>query len=152
HFLAEDGVNGLQYWRTQLNSSGQVDASRRGTLEFAANPPRMVAAGNQIYFTAAITGQNRLFRIDNVAGNPTVLHTFGGQAPDERTADGSRVYFTVEASNGTEIWTTDGTQAGTTHITTGSMVRNLTAKPLTFGIIPIRSSSSGLSLTELDSL
>jgi ELWxxDGT repeat protein len=128
-FLAEDPVNGLQFWRTELNSAGQFDAYRHGTLDFAANPPRMVVAGNQIYFTAAIMGQNRLFTMDNVAGNPTGLHNFGSQVPDQLTADGSSVYFTAQASNGTQIWKTDGTRAGTTLITTGSMVQNLSALP-----------------------
>src|SRR5262249_55680402 len=111
-FLADDQLHGLQFYRTDLNSAGQLWAFPHGTLDLAPNPPRMVVAGNQIYFTAALSGANRLFTMDNLAGNPTGLHDFGTLLPEQLTADGSSVYFTVEASNGTQIWKTDGTRAG----------------------------------------
>ncbi|QHT65257.1 T9SS type A sorting domain-containing protein [Rhodocytophaga rosea] len=79
------------------------------------NYSNLTKAGSNLFFTANnASGQAGLWKIDAIAGGPTLVKTV---AASQLTAVGSNLYFSAnEQETGYELWKSDGTPAGTVKV------------------------------------
>src|SRR5688572_22467515 len=125
YFRANDGVTGIEVWRTDGTPDGTQllnDVRPGGTGSFPVN---ITTAGGSLYFhasTSVPTGSKVFVSDGTSAGTQLLVDTwpaanigfFGPPAPSNFTAYGNQVLFTASSENeGYELWTTDGTSANT---------------------------------------
>lgn len=132
-FLADDGVSGLELWR----SDGTADGTRRvvelapGTLgidgtsggdersDVAQITIRMLPAAGRLFFTARPTGTAlELWESDGTAaGTHAIARLTDDWGWPDGAAAGDRLYISVGSHRtGSRLWTSDGTAAGTVSV------------------------------------
>ncbi len=137
-FTANDGLSGLELWKTDGSQSGTVLVKdiNPGTNcdNFGVNGPcgsgitNLTAVGSVLYF-AADNGTNgsELWKSDGTtSGTVMVADVYPGSCtingasgpcssrPSKLTAVGSNLFFgAVDATHGNELWKSDGTNSGT---------------------------------------
>jgi ELWxxDGT repeat protein len=146
-FIADDGTHGSQVWITDGTQAGtqmltDVNAtpSAGSTYVVGADPSSLTVAGNQVYFEAdspnTTTTADGLWVTNGTPGGTTEITTIPAiTVPDETTtspgtlsnltAVGSTLFFSVSYDyyNGqtdvraAQLWTSNGTAAGTGPIT-----------------------------------
>lgn len=102
-----------QLWRT--------DGTAEGTVALAAVDPSQltVVSDDTLYFTepAPTSGQTDVARTDPSSDEVVRVASFSAatdQAPTKLTASAGRLYFVAgDSTSGVELWSTDGTRAGT---------------------------------------
>ncbi len=120
-FIANDGVNGNELWKT--------DGSEEGTLPVAdinpfgsSSPNKLTLINDQLFFTANDgTSGTELWKTDGTTGGTSLVKDIfpggpedGGLRSTSLIAFGGKLYFSGEdGENGRELWTSDGTEAGT---------------------------------------
>lgn len=120
---------GWDLWVTDGTTAGThrvVDLGGEVTSTYNAIP---VPVGDQVYFVGISGGTQHLAVTDGTAAGTKLLGAFPGGIswftyPRFRDADhrvlaaGSRLYFSAdgESGHGRELWTSDGTLAGTTEV------------------------------------
>lgn len=115
-FSADDGVHGVELWRTQgteattqritdINTSGDSTAS--GTLP--------VRIGSTVYFVATDGTGEELWRTNGTtASRVKNIDKTGGSDPHLLTVSGGRLFFVADDGvHGREPWVSDGTPQGT---------------------------------------
>ncbi|MBI5852702.1 MAG: hypothetical protein HZB39_16945 [Planctomycetes bacterium] len=118
-FAAEDGVHGIELWRTlgTAATTAMVKDLRPGTMN--SIPRDLTAVGGRLFFTAYDEMRGReLWTSDGTeVGTQLVTEIVpgaGGIVIGERVAlDGRLVFDVTEPIGGTEPWVSDGTAAGT---------------------------------------
>jgi ELWxxDGT repeat protein len=130
-FLATDPVHGLELWRTDGTSAGTVRLT-----DIAAPHPSFsneaVAMGGKLYFSVIdATGPALWVSERPRSAHPVALIAPQGPASDPRelTPLGDSLLFTAWDGATTELWRTDGTEAGTTPL--GAQVDHDLAAQLT---------------------
>jgi ELWxxDGT repeat protein len=139
-FAASDGTHGTQLWKTDGTDTGTVmltdvnptggglvpgASSPRGTF---TTPSSFTNVDGVLYFTAADgTHGNELWESDGTAVgtfmvadiNPgSVTPWRNGSYPANLTDVNGTLFFTAnDGAHGTQLWTTDGTAAGTVMLT-----------------------------------
>jgi ELWxxDGT repeat protein len=117
YFVANDGVNGDELWKTDGTAAGTVlvkdivpGAGSSDVRNFAKN-------GAYLYFTATDGSGNELWKTDgSSAGTVMVkdINTTTGSAPASLVShNGSLLFSADDGINGRELWKSDGTTAGT---------------------------------------
>lgn len=111
YFIATEGVNGAQLWKSDGTADGTVIV--RSDIRAVESLTRV---GNKLFFVgdsysgATKINDNSLWVIDGASG-PTEIMT--GIWPEDLTAVGATLFFQGNNSYGTELWKSDGSQAGT---------------------------------------
>ncbi len=151
YFVASNGVNGRELWKTDGTPQGTSMLVDVNVGAGSSSPTNLVNVNGVLYFAANDgTNGNELWRTDGtVAGTQMVRDLFTGtysvnyqnfpnsSNPTQLTNVGGKLFFTARNGlAGVELWTSDGTSAGTT------MVKNIYADS---GATP--SSSSPTQLT-----
>ncbi|ANM30417.1 hypothetical protein ABI59_13815 [Acidobacteria bacterium Mor1] len=130
YFAADDGVHGLELWKTDLSDEGTVlvrDIHPGTGDSVVLNPfrvePDAATLGNLVFFIAddGVHGPE-VWRSDGTAEGTWMLRDIldgeDGADPDYLTAFRGRMYFVAsDRPGGTrnrEIWSSDGTPEGTT--------------------------------------
>jgi ELWxxDGT repeat protein len=132
YFLGDDGVHGMEWWRTDGSNTGTVlltDFSLDGSPASAAFFGQAVV-GDTLIFSVNndFSGAFKLFRSDPVTSAvveivPDAVGFVPGAAPT-MVAVGDVVYFVAsDVAHGQELWRSDGTAAGT------SIVRDINPGP-----------------------
>ena len=124
YFVANDGVSGAELWKTDGTSGGTtLVRDIRSGLDTSA-PAKLTLLGSTLYFTAnnGTTG-TELWRTDGTTGGTSLVkdidtRTFFGSNPTFLTVLNGKLYFQAtkadaQANSGAELWTSDGTTAGT---------------------------------------
>ncbi|MBA4105895.1 MAG: hypothetical protein C0485_09065 [Pirellula sp.] len=151
YFVANNGVNGRELWKTDGTPQGTSMLVDVNVGAGSSNPTNLVNINGVLYFAANDgTNGNELWRTDGtVDGTQMVRDLFTGtysvnyqnfpnsSNPTQLTNVGGKLFFTARNGvAGVELWTSDGTSAGTT------LVKNIYADS---GSTP--SSSSPTQLT-----
>jgi ELWxxDGT repeat protein len=132
-FPASDGVHGLELWRTDGSEAGTFLLSdiRPGPASgldpvFNRDPFTFATAGGVLYFLASDASHGtELWRSDGTEAGTFLVKdifpgTFGSNSFGrlESAGVGGALYFTAhDAVHGSELWRTDGTEAGTIRLT-----------------------------------
>ena len=112
YFVANDGVRGVELWKTNASGTSLVKDINPGAG--FSNPRQLTQVGNLVYFTAT-DGVNgiKLWKENGTAAGTVPLGPANSN-PQELTAVGSTLFFSAtDATRGTELWKTNGTPAGT---------------------------------------
>ncbi|HEY1174454.1 MAG TPA: ELWxxDGT repeat protein [Verrucomicrobiae bacterium] len=129
YFAAEDAVHGMELWRTDGTPEGTRMVTDINPEWPSSGPKQFMAGETLVYFTATGPYGQRLFRSDGTAAGTFPVRDELPRGPANELSRallgvvGDQLYFAA-AANGDydfELWTTDGTRAGT------RQVKNLTA-------------------------
>ncbi len=117
-FGANDGVHGVELWRSGASQSGAVLVRDILPGAGSAAPRNMVEAGGLLFFVAddAVSGrelwrsdgtETGTFRVKDILAGP------GTSAPEDLVDSGGTLYFGAWDGSGYALWRSDGTEAGT---------------------------------------
>ena len=128
YFNANNGVNGRELWKSDGTAAGTTlvkDIYPGFGSSFDWGGGTVTVVGNTLYFAAddGVNGRE-LWKSDGTAAGTTLVKdiytgsSFGfpnGSFPTNLTAVGNTLYFRAyDEVNGSELWKSDGTAAGTT--------------------------------------
>ena len=122
-FSASDGTNGSELWRTDGTPGGTSLVANINPSGSSSTPQQFVAVGNKVLFSAQTSTNGRELWITDgtAAGTRQVKDIYPGSsggfvlsASNSPVAIDSVAFFrgTTEAT-GSELWMSDGTEAGT---------------------------------------
>ena len=129
-FSANNGVNGVELWQSDGTPGGTTMVANLNAAG-DANPSDLTAVGTNLFFNASDGTDTSLYITDGTT--TTALKTFDVDAHN-LVAMGGSLFFAADddGTSGTELWTSDGTPAGTTLVkdinagAPGSSPRDLT--------------------------
>jgi len=117
-FTANDGIHGVELWKSDGTSSGTVmvaDINHGGS-----STPNLLTDVNGTLFFEANDGVSglELWKSDGTAAGTVLVKDIvpgaGGSFPDYLTNVGGTLFFkALDAAHGAELWKSDGTGAGT---------------------------------------
>ncbi|MCX7420675.1 MAG: hypothetical protein NT013_14210 [Planctomycetia bacterium] len=124
-FTADDGVHGRELWQTDGTTAGTVLVSDIATATgVGSDPTELLAIRSTLFFTASNSTNGRelwkanLTNSGRSATSPTIVKDIRSgnldSAPQSLTNVNGRLFFTAtDGVKGRELWTSDGTSAGT---------------------------------------
>lgn len=113
YFVADDGVHGQQIWKSNGTTAGTTLVSL-----LYAPPSNLTPKGDNVYFSvnpSILTGEDSAIGVTDgtMAGTELIAgFTFPSELLELANA-GGKIYFTVQATSGGLLFTTDGTFSGT---------------------------------------
>ncbi len=107
-FVADDGVHGRELWKTDGTSSGTALVSDLLSGGDGSNPSSFVVSGSKLFFIANGTD---LWVYDGT--NATYIGTFDITPRNLTDVNGVLYFVATTASEGEELWKSDGTSNGT---------------------------------------
>ena len=120
-FTANDGINGVELWKSDGTASGTVMVKDIAS-GMSSSPTHLTAVGNTLFFTAHDgTHGYELWKSDGTSSgtmmvkdiNSGAAHGFSGRLTTF-AAVGNTLYFQAsDGTNGFELWKSDGTASGT---------------------------------------
>ena len=124
YFGGNDGINGTSLWCTDGTAAGTQMVADLIPGAADAEIKEFVISGGKLYFNASdsLQGHMKLWVTDGTTAGTKCLRSTCGSFPCYSmdsptpwlTAYNNKVYFFAQsATYGTEIWTSDGTNAGT---------------------------------------
>ncbi|WP_301337667.1 ELWxxDGT repeat protein, partial [Microcystis aeruginosa] len=143
-FTARDGLNGTELWKSDGTAAGTVLVKDIRPGSSSSYPRNLTAVGSTLFFTAddGVNGRE-LWKSDGTAAGTVLVRdirpgSYGSysysSSPGNLTVVGNTLFFTANDNvNGTELWKSDGTEAGTVLVkdifpgSSYSPPRNLTA-------------------------
>ena len=125
-FAANDGVSGSELWKSDGTTAGTVMVADINPGSPGSFPARHTNLDGIVYFTASdATAGNELWRSDGTtAGTFRVRDIAPGAASSNIVSTfprfpiaNHRIYFNANDGTGAELWSSDGTAAGTVKVT-----------------------------------
>jgi ELWxxDGT repeat protein len=118
YFMADDGINGKELWKSDGTSSGTVLVKNIADTDVPSYPDDFVALGSRLLFTAQNdTYGTELWLTDGTtAGTQLVkdINPTGSSYPSQLVKSGNAVFFMAQTANyGIELWKSDCTESGT---------------------------------------
>jgi ELWxxDGT repeat protein len=125
-FAANDGVTGIELWRSDGTATVLVDDINPGTtfngvttVPNNSNPTDLTASGGLVYFAAddGVHGV-QLWKTDGTTVGTAMVTNInssgGGLNPTDLIDANGTLYFTAnDGTDGLQVWKTDGTSGGT---------------------------------------
>ena len=158
-FAADDGVNGVEMWKSDGTASGTVLVKNIADGNGHGYPGDFVALGSRLLFTAQNdTYGNELWSTDGTeVGTQLIkdINPSGDSYPYQLVKSGNTIFFMAETGdNGYELWKSDGTEGGTALVADllpGPQSGNISGRTLTAfnGGVVFRRVDSGTTGSEL---
>ena len=121
-FPADDGVHGIELWRTDGTEPNTTLVADIQTGPPTSGPSYLTSFSGEVFFRASETGYDgELWKSDGTTGGTVLVRDIepgsDGSSPSGFTIAGGKLFFLAYTSGaGGEIWTTDGSEAGTTMV------------------------------------
>jgi ELWxxDGT repeat protein len=112
-FSANDGVHGVEIWKSDGTETGTVMVKDIQLSEKDSSPAKLTHV-NGILFFAAGDGTNGLWKSDGTEAGTLKLATFDRYPGWLTSVHGTLFFSAWHSSVGIELWRSDGTVAGTT--------------------------------------
>jgi len=123
-FAADDGISGRELWISDGTSGGTALLADINPGAASSNPNNFFTANGALYFFATdATGVSRFMRMAGIGANVEVLAALAPQPSSgldyacpqgNAAAIGTQIFFPAnDGQSGLELWTSDGTAAGT---------------------------------------
>ncbi|MFM7248631.1 MAG: ELWxxDGT repeat protein [Planctomycetaceae bacterium] len=126
YFAAGDAACGRELWRTDGTAAGTLRVADIEPGSAGSDPEGLTPVGTQLFFAATRAGDRELWVTDGTSSGTRLVKNiktvdpgaYGApefsSAPSQLTAFGGRVWFAADdGTHGTELWVSDGTEAGT---------------------------------------
>lgn len=117
YFGADDGVNGLELWRSDGTEAGTYMVKDIRTGAVGSNILYVMNVNGTLFFVANDgTNGMELWKSDGTAGGTEMVKDISvySSSPNNFTELNGILYFTAEITYGnSELWRSDGTEAGT---------------------------------------
>jgi len=131
-FTAADAAGARGLWRTNGTVAGTAPVMPAAS---GMTPSRLVGAAATVHFRADVDGDVQLWRSNGTEASTLAVRSFGTSAAgafiDGLVNAGDAVVFAAAESGGApEVWTTDGTPAGTYAFAGGDLVPPVAASEL----------------------
>ncbi len=153
-FTANDGINGMELWKSDGTSVGTVLVkdvlTGSGNCCFFNNSwTSFVNTGTTIYFTGQdVSGNIEVWKSDGTNANTQVLKDVNsgstGSFPQIYNANGTIFFFADNGINGRELWKSDGSTVGT------SLVKDVFLGTKSSIPVNIKYASNGISYFRAD--
>ncbi|WNG13404.1 ELWxxDGT repeat protein [Cystobacter fuscus] len=139
YFTAQDGVSGREVWRTDGTPEGTSRVADLMPGSGSSSPSGLTDVGGALFFVATTDVGLGLWRVGAPQEAPVLVAVLappgtGTVAPTSFTAAAGRLFFVAtDPEHGAELWTSDGTSAGTRRVgdlwpgTGGSLPKELVA-------------------------
>ena len=137
-FVGKDAAHGTQLWDTNGSASGTTQLTDGEDKVGGIYPSDLTALGGTLYFIASNSdgAGEQIWKSDGtVKGTALVTNrstgggTYGYLYPSDLAAFNGKLYFAgMHPSDGYQLFTTDGTSAGT------AMVKDIAGPPGTYGL------------------
>src|SRR5262249_18091383 len=120
-FTAESLFDGRELWKTDGTSTGTVLVKDIGPGSgFSSNPSFLTPVGSTLYFSA-FDAATELWKSDGTTPGTVMVKRINtadpalhGSRPSALTSFNGNLYFMAsDGIHGTELWKSDGTEAGT---------------------------------------
>lgn len=121
-FAADDGIHGIELWKTNGTSAGTTMVKDIIPGNYGARPSELANVNGILFFSAWDSTSQRyaIWKSDGTTAGTTVVKSFGAVAsPTYLQAATGLLYFIIppdQAVGGFSVWRTDGTTAGTVHL------------------------------------
>ncbi len=116
YFLASDGVNGMELWKSDGTKNGTqlIKVIDDTSTLFNYNFSELTVANGALYFIHS----NELWKTDGTTNGTVLVKDFQGSGSSiwDIMPAANTIYLIANASYETAIWETNGTDAGTTFI------------------------------------
>ena len=119
YFLADDGVNGKELWKSDGTASGTVMVKDINSGSGDSWASQFVVLGNTLFFSAN-DGTNgvELWKSDGTTSGTVMVKDISSgsshSAPRDFEVVGNSLFFSAyDATHGLELWKSDGTTSGT---------------------------------------
>ncbi|HYP09120.1 MAG TPA: ELWxxDGT repeat protein, partial [Bryobacteraceae bacterium] len=120
YFRANDGVHGVELWRSNGTEAGTTRVTDINPGDASANVRDLTVIGNTLYFVADNGAGSQLWRTDGTPGVAAMVKDIrpGGDAElAYLTPMGDALYFRAnDGITGIELWKSDGTAEGTVRV------------------------------------
>ena len=114
YFVPDDGTTRNELWTSDGTTAGTRRVSQLGPVQALAIPGSLAALGSRLLFLAQDNGSVHLFRTDGTPASTARLPNLPLSETSKLFSLPGRVLFgTADLTHGSELWSTDGTDAGT---------------------------------------
>jgi len=117
YFAADDGVHGWEIWRSDGTVAGTrriTDLANPAPFSLALLQSEMVEVNGRLLFVAVAGGsRSAIWATGGTPRSTTVVKDCPAGCGPVAAIGGKAVFFFNDAAHGTELWSTDGTAAGT---------------------------------------
>jgi ELWxxDGT repeat protein len=121
YFTADDGTSGVELWRSDGTEAGTVRLRDINPGTASSNPTSLFNANGTLFFLATDANGTELWKSDGSEAstvrvrdiNPGAGSAFGSFSSLFRYVNGSLFFAADDGTSGTELWKSDGTEAGT---------------------------------------
>lgn len=127
YFAANDGVTGMELWRTDGSVSGTYLVDDLASGSASSNPCSLIVFKGELLFSAQVGSSSKLYQTNGTSSGTQLLSTtlVSWYSPIlSPTIVGDQLYFTatndLTTGGSGQLWKTDGTSAGTSLVTTFS--------------------------------
>ncbi|HWB06552.1 MAG TPA: ELWxxDGT repeat protein [Verrucomicrobiales bacterium] len=134
YFSANDGVHGTELWKTDGTAAGTTMVRDIQWTSSKQRPSNMTALGNNLLFCGTAPGTGReLWKYDAGTGQAQIVKDlltgtdsgFYYDAPQQFTVSGPYLYLSAYNGAPSNLWRTDGTNAGTVLLQNASGIPNI---------------------------
>jgi ELWxxDGT repeat protein len=131
-FRATDGTNGVELWKSNGTEAGTEmikDINTTTTAASNSNVANFTTFNNQVYFTASngtTANSTELWKTDGTSAGTTMVKDINATSVTSTSNSNPQLFTVINSTTllfsatdgigGTELWKTDGTEAGTLNV------------------------------------